>query len=233
MTRLAVSLHSREILARNASLAEHYSVWGKRKNEGRKRWKSRTFRVSLQSPLPSDLFCDRLRFLDLRKNTGYFAVSLTSLTRSDIWHHFASPTISDDTSVWKCIEIRKINVIWRTRWILLQIANHFIAIHIFKWSFLFLAFDKGDWSFKHLTIKRGIIETKRLITSPSEIRDAYHSRFRLRKQWNSKTAKVTSFPRNSHWVLLKYSPNILLWFNKVNLGKRSTLANRLRGSFHP
>lgn len=170
MTRLAVSLHSREILAQNASLAEPYGVWGKRKNQGGKRWKSRTFRVSLQSPLPPDLFYDRLRFLDLRKNTGYFAVSLTSLTCSDILYLKSRYCQSDD--IWwhlcmKMIEIRKINVVWRTWWILLQIANHFIAIHIFKWSFLFLAFDKGDWSFKHLTIKRGIIKTKRLITSPS------------------------------------------------------------------
>ena len=56
----------------------------KEKTKAEKKWKSRTFRVSLQSPLPSDLFCDRLRFLDLRKNTAYFAVSLTSLTCSDI-----------------------------------------------------------------------------------------------------------------------------------------------------
>ena len=124
----------------------------KEKTKAEKDEKKRTFRVSLQSPLPPDLFYHRSRFLDLRKNTGCFAVSLTT---------------PDDTSVWKCIEIQKINVIWRTWWILLQIANHFIAIHIFKWSFLFLAFDKGDWSLKHLTIKRGIIKTKRLITSPS------------------------------------------------------------------
>ena len=49
------------------------------KNEGGKRWKktyfSRLSPVSLSVfTFPTDLFCDRSRFLDLRKNTGYFAV---------------------------------------------------------------------------------------------------------------------------------------------------------------
>ena len=237
------------MLARDASLAEHYGVWGKRKNQGGKRWKKKTYFSRLSSftfcfHLPLRPFLRSLALSWPTQKYGLFCSLLTSLTCSDLLYlksWFASPTISDDTSVWKCIEIRKINVIWRTWWILLQIANHFITIHIFKWSFLFLAFDKGDWSFKHLTIKRGNIKTKRLINYESlgkletffpEIRDAYHARFRLGKQWNSKKVKLTSFPRTSHCVLLKYCPNTLLWFNKENLGMRSTLANRLRGSFH-